>query len=439
MESSPMLNLRRPNGHSEPNGRSRVLVVGTTTDYVDLLRRGHPEECLFLTKLRLRLHAKEPRPADGEEVLYRGNRQLHAIELLRRHQYRYGIKVVGVVCFDCESMPLASFMAKRLGLPYPSSKAVKCCRNKRLMKQHWRAGGTSNPRFSIVQRSEEAVEFLQQIGGPCVLKPLSGSGSELVFRVENSAECRLRFEKIISNLKSRRTAPLYQFCKEGRGSILMEEWIDGEEFSCDFLVETDRVRVIRLTRKYLRHNGPPGTVEAYELSPNLPDACRESRLTPLLLRAASTLGIDYGICMADFIVRGGQPEFLELTPRCGGDCLPSLLKTACNFDMLGMAIRFARTTVDNAMVLVNESTVALRLFADRPGTLEGMDTAALAADRRVLSAVLTRRSGDEIRLPPLDYDSWILGHVIYRPVPGRAVSEQNDELKSLFHFEIAET
>ena len=218
----------------------------------------------------------------------------------------------------------------------------------------------------------------------------------------------------------------------------MEEWIEGDEFSCDFLVEMDRVRVIRLARKYLRHQGPSGTVEAYELSPYPPDTCRDSRLTPLLLRAASSLGIDRAICMADFIVREDQPVFLELTPRCGGDCLPSLLKTACDFDILGMAIRFARTTVDKAVVRVDQSTVALRLFADRAGTLEWMDTASLEDDRRVLSVVLTRRLGDQVKLPPLDYDSWILGHVIYKPEPGRRISEQNDELKSLFQMRIAE-
>ena len=433
-----MLDRRRANGRSEPNGKSRVLVVGTTPDYVDLLRREHPEECLFLTESRLRLQAKEPHPDDSEEVLYRGDKQLFAVELLKRHQERYGIKVAGVACFDCESMPLASLIAKRFGLPYPSSEAVDCCRNKRRMKQQWGADGTPNSRFSIVRRSQEAVEFLRQIGGPCVMKPLSGSGSELVFRVENEADCGHSFGKIIAGLTARRTAPLYRSCKEGRTSVLMEEWVEGDEFSCDFLVENGRLRVIRLSRKHLRRSGPLGTIEAYELSPDLPEACRDARLAPFLLGAVSSLGIDRAICMADFILRGDQPVFLEVTPRCGGDCLPSLLKTACDFDILGLAIRFARGTVDGAVIRVNQSTVALRLFADRAGTLEWTDTAALADDRRVLSVVLTRRLGDQVDLPPQDYDSWILGHVIYRPDPGRKVSEQNDELRSLFQMRIAE-
>ena len=433
-----MFERRRRNGGADSEGRNRVLVVGTTSDYVDLLRRTHPDECLFLTESRLRLQAKEPQPDDPEEVLYRGDKQLSAIELLKRHQERYGIKIVGVACFDCESMPLASLMAKRFGLPYPSSGAVERCRNKKLMKQRWSADGTSSPQFAIVCRPDEAVEFLRHIGGPCVMKPLSGSGSELVYRVETEPDCRSSFDTIIDGLNVRRSAPLYRSCREVRESVLMEECVQGDEFSCDFLVEQGRVRVIRLARKYLRRTGPSGIIEAYELSPDLPVACRDARLTPWLLRAVSSLGINRAICMADFIVRDDQPVFLEVTPRCGGDCLPSLLKTACDFDVLGLAIRFARQAVDKVVVRVKESTVALRLFADRAGTLEWIDTAALVTDRRVLSLVMTRRLGEQVNLPPIDYDSWILGHVIYKPEPGRTVAEQNDELSSLLKMRIAE-
>lgn len=433
-----MLDRRRRNSLSEPNGPSRVLVVGTTPDYVDLLRRDHPEECFFLTESRLRLHAKEPSPVAREEILYRGDQRLSAIDLLQRHHDRYGIQVAGVACFDCESMPLASLIAKRYGVPYPSSVAVDCCRNKRRMKQLWRAGGTPSPRFSIIRHWEEAVEFLRQTGGPCVMKPLTGSGSELVFRVENEADCRLLFGRIRAGLSARRTAPLYRTCREGRASVLMDEWVEGDEFSCDFLIDKGRARAIRVARKHLRRNGPPGVIEAYELSPSLPDACHAARLEPWLLGAASTLGIDRAMCMADFIVRGNQPVFLEVTPRCGGDCLPALLKTACDFDILGLAIRFARGNVDKAGVRVTESTVGLRLFAEREGTLVRTETAALEGDRRVLAVVLARQPGDHIRLPPLDYDSWVLGYAIYKPEPDRGVAAQNDELRSLFHTKIVE-
>lgn len=83
-----MFERPRRNGRSNTKRRSRVLVVGTTPDYVDQLLRAHPDECLFLTESRLRFDAKEPQPNDHEEVLYRRDKQLSAIELLKRHQER---------------------------------------------------------------------------------------------------------------------------------------------------------------------------------------------------------------------------------------------------------------------------------------------------------------------------------------------------------------
>jgi len=432
-----MFDCRRPRSDITSNGKGRVLVVGTTPDYVDLLRRQCPDRCLFLTESRLRRQATEPQPEEEEEVLYRWEKQLSAWEVLRRHRDRHGIRIDGIACFDCESMPLASFLARQFGLPYPSSEAVGRCRNKARMRRCWQVNGTPCPRSLVARRPDEAVRFLHEIGGACVLKPLSGSGSELVFRVDQEADCRQAFEQVTAGLRARRAAPLYRSCKEGRASVLLEEYVEGDEFSCDFLIERRRVRVIRLTGKYRRREGPFGAIEAYELSSDRPDVCRDSRLEPYLLRAASSLGIDRAICMADFVVSGNRPVFLELTPRCGGDCLPSLLKTACDFDVLGLALRFAGESVGNVKVRVAEPVVALRLFANRAGTLLQTDTTALADDPRVLSVVLTRQPGAQLQLPPLDYDSWILGHVIYRPDPLRDVSVQNDELTSLFRMRIA--
>ncbi|MBN1855047.1 MAG: ATP-grasp domain-containing protein [Pirellulales bacterium] len=419
-------------------GRSRVLIVGTTPDYVDLLRRSHPKKCLFLTESQLRLRAKEPRPGDDEEVLYRWDKQLFAAELLRRHQDRHDMKIAGIACFDCESMLLASRIARKFHLPYPSPAAVSRCRNKYQMKQAWEAGNIPIPRFSVARRSEDAIDFFHEIGQPCIMKPLSGSGSELVFRIDNEIDCLRIFDKILAQLKTMRLAPLYRSCKEGQESILIEECVDGQEYSCDCLMEEGQVHILRLTRKYPLRNGPFGTTQAYELSPDLPEICQDSRIGPVLMDAATSLGFDRALYMVDFLVRDDQPVFLELTPRCGGDCLPFLLRTACDFDIFDLALRFARGSIGNVPICRNTSAVALRLFADRAGRLEATDLSDVLGDPRVLSATVIKQPGDLISLPPDNYDSWILGHIIYRPDQRRAVAEQNEEMTSLFRMKIIE-
>jgi hypothetical protein len=52
------------------------------------------------------------------------------------------------------------------------------------------------------------------------------------------------------------------------------------------------------------------------------------------------------------------------------------------------------------------------LHAQRSGSLKNVDTSQLQHDSRVREIHLTRQPGHRIELPPIDYDSWLLGHII---------------------------
>ena len=55
-------------------------------------------------------------------------------------------------------------------------------------------------------------------------------------------------------------------------------------------------------------------------------------------------------------------------------------------------------------------------------------SAPLEADPRILEIGLAKKPGDAIVMPPGDYDSWVLGHVIVRLEPGQ---DPADELYNL--------
>ena len=57
--------------------------------------------------------------------------------------------------------------------------------------------------------------------------------------------------------------------------------------------------------------------------------------------------------------------------------------------------------------------LGLRLHAGRCGSLKKVDTRQLQHDRRVREIHLTRQPGHQINMPPDDYDSWLLGHIIF--------------------------
>ena len=176
------------------------------------------------------------------------------------------------------------------------------------------------------------------------------------------------------------------------------------------------VVIIRVTRKIKAAGKPFGTIRGYILPASLPSDFMETLLPQALLAGARALGLTRSICMADFIVRDGRMVFLEMTPRPGGDCLPYLLRRSCNLDILGLAIDFAANrpiTLPDTFCMAPH--IGMRIHAEKEGILKQVDAAHLLKDPRVLEIHFPRQPGHEVILPPADYDTWLLGHVIFAP------------------------
>ena len=335
------------------NSCKKVLVVGTTSDYIDWIRRTRPEAALFLTDPDIRKKAKEPCPGNREEILCPVTDIKAVQEALTNHLKTFGIELAGIACFDCESMETAAVLAARWGLPYPGLTAVKNCRDKYLCKQLWQSHQIPCPQTLPVTDKAEVMAFLETAPQGLVLKPFCGSGSELVFKCRTRRECSAAFDIITTGLKQRSGNPLFRATDTGAFRMLAEEWIPGPEFSCDFLLERGKAVILRKTRKIKMDNRPFGTISGYALCTHTSQGADQGRacnhyshdtLADLFSKAAGALGIHTGICMVDFIMKGNTPVLIEMAPRPGGDCLPFLLKEAGNLDMPGLTIDAAAGT-----------------------------------------------------------------------------------------------
>jgi biotin carboxylase len=408
-----------------------VLVVGTTGDYIDLLCRRCPGRAVWLTDASVRAHAAYPKPDDAAEVLCDLTRPDEALTAVEDHLARWQRELTGIACYDCESMPLAAFLARSLSLSYPSPAAVAACRSKLVSKQLWRRAGLPCPEAACVESREQARGFLRRLGRPVVLKPLTGSGSELTFLCADEQACARAFELMETRLAAHDDVRMYASYAGSEGQtdprrvFGIEEFVEGPEFSCDFLLDGDHVEIIRFARKIPADGQTFGTTLAYVVPGELPPEFDLAAFRRRLLTAAHALGLERALCMLDFIVRDGQALMIEMAPRPGGDCLPFLLQRSAGFDILGAELDVA----EGRPVTVPASEqwqrlVGLRLFATRAGVIGQIDTAAIAADPRVCECSLKQGPGDTIVLPPDDYDSRVLGHVLFAPTsPGGLEAE----------------
>ena len=388
----------------------KVLVVGTTADYIEWIRTRYPHEALFITAPHVRQAAREPVPDPSEELVWDLSNPAALVHALTAHMETYSQIPDGIACFDCESMVTAARLAQTLGLLYPEESAILNCRDKQIAKQIWQASDIPCPRVWPVHNIDDLMPILNNVTAGLVLKPARGSGSELVFHCRNRKEAETAFHTMVSGLEKRKENPLFAHPDH---LILAEEQISGPEYSADFILTKTGLTLIRVARKIIPANMPFGTAAGYEIPGKLPLQMPGEMVTHILEKAARALGLDTGICMVDFVITNNRPYLIEMTPRPGGDCLPWLLDISGNLDILKLTLDVARNRTQNLKSFRFSPHMAIRIHAKKSGVLQAIHCRGLSSDPRVKQIHLIREPGHQIVLPPDDYDSWLLGHVIF--------------------------
>ena len=408
----------------------RVLVVGTTPDYVEWIRRACPDRGVFLTDPELRSRAKEPCPSPEEEILLQVDTE-KARELgltLESHVNQWGQTITGVACFDCESMETAAMIASDLSLAYPGLAAIRNSRDKYRCKKIWEQNNIPCPKTMPVNCLEDATGFMSRMDAGIVLKPFFGSGSELVFNCITKEDCKQAFKTIEKGLAERYAKPLFKKKSSLDYLMLAEELIEGTEFSCDFIVDNNTVTIVRTTRKIKRPGRPFGTILGYAVQAGLSCDKENRRLKSVLLNSAKALGIERGLCMVDFIIRDHEPILIEMTPRPGGDCLPFLLLEAGNLDIIKLTLDFAqKKPLDVNGKNEFKPHMAVRIFAHKDGIIKKIDSSRIECLPGVKKIYFTKKAGHKVTMPPQDYDSWLLGHVIVECFPDELVDKRMDK------------
>lgn len=413
----------------------KVLVVGTTPDYIEWLRQTRPGKALFLTDYSLRRKASEPVPSLDEEILSCLDDEEQVKGDLLRHIRKRNTQLAGIVCFDCESMELTAVLAKELGLTYPELENIRLTRDKFRSKKLWQQNGVRCPQARLVSNGADVFAFMEEIDQPCVLKPLTGSGSELVFLCTSKKDCEKWSQVMCRELKTREANRLYTKARE---QFIAEEYVHGTEYSCDFIADKKGARVIRLTRKIRADGKTFGTIAGYALTEYPALEFSADKLETMLGRAAQVLGIERTICMVDFLVTEDEIVLLEMTPRAGGDCIPHLLRSSGRIDILSVALDYAaKHTLPPATINSNGRYVGVRLHAKRPGQIIKVNTQILEKDPRIKEIHLIRKEGHRVNMPPVDYDSWYLGHVIFQPFTDIPLEEQCFEIRRELVLETA--
>ena len=226
-----------------------------------------------------------------------------------------------------------NYLADKLGLVGNSLECTRLSTNKYEMRKAFLANGVSVPKFAeVAGASEEEIEKIKDFSMPIIVKPTDRSGSRSINKIENWDEAESgKLKEAIEN------AIEVSFEKKA----IIEEYIDGEEFSAESISYKGKHTLLAVTRK--RTTGAPHFIETGHIQPAGINNNMLEKVQKEVFAGLNSLQITNGASHAEFkITPDGQVKIIEIGARMGGDCIGSdLVKISTGYDFLKMVIDVA--------------------------------------------------------------------------------------------------
>lgn len=220
-----------------------------------------------------------------------------------------------------------NYVSSKLGLPCNSMGCTKKSTNKYLMRKAFKENNIPTPGFEIIDEKID-LSKLDYMKYPLIVKPTDRSGSRSITKMENS-------NQLIEAIKKAQKDSF-----ENRA--IVEEYIDGEEFSIEGISYNGKHTFLAITRK--QTTGAPNFIETGHTEPAGISNELEKKVKAMIANALDALEITNSASHSEFkITPNGEIRIIEIGARMGGDCIGSdLVQISTGLDFIKMVIDVAR-------------------------------------------------------------------------------------------------
>ena len=216
-----------------------------------------------------------------------------------------------------------NYIAEKLGLVGNSMECTLKSTNKYEMRKAFKEHNVQVPDFYEVSENEE-LDKLINIKLPVIVKPTDRSGSRAITKVTEIENLQEAVKNAISN----------SFEKKA----IIEEYIDGQEYSCECISFNGKHTFITITKKYT--TGAPNFIETAHIEPAGLGSEIQEKVKEVVFNALDALGVKNGISHSEFKINSkGEVRIIEIGARMGGDCIGSdLVRISTGYDFVQMAL-----------------------------------------------------------------------------------------------------
>lgn len=216
-----------------------------------------------------------------------------------------------------------NYLLRKMGIPCNSIETETIATNKYLMRCAMRDAGIDGPKFTLVEAGFDKNQLVG-FAYPLIIKPVDLSSSRGVMKINTPDDLDEAIEYAMGWSKTKQA--------------IIEEFIDGKEYSGESIAYNGKYKLLVVTEKST--TGEPHFVETGHKQPADLSIEMLKKVEDTLYRAFASMGIQYGAIHPEFrITETGRICFMEIGARMGGDCIGSdLVPLSSGYDFMGMVI-----------------------------------------------------------------------------------------------------
>lgn len=235
-------------------------------------------------------------------------------------------KIDGITSFSLESaLPTVIYVANKMGLVHNSLECQMLTENKFSMRNAFKKAGLPTPGYLLIYTPELLANI--DLKYPLIVKPVDSGGSKGVNKVNTPEELMHAYIEAKDNSRTYR--------------VIVEEFIDGREFSVEYISYKGHHYCLQITDK--KTSGAPHFIEmAHHQPANIgPDVAQ--RIRDMVEKALTALKIENSASHTEIKLNSkGELYIIEIGARMGGDKITSdLVRLSTGYDMVKGVIDLA--------------------------------------------------------------------------------------------------
>lgn len=219
----------------------------------------------------------------------------------------------------------AAYIAKELQLPGLNYEVANLIKNKYLVRKKLHINDADHmSQFYLIKKNMDFKSLSKKLKYPLIIKPIDGSGSKGVHKINNLAEFEFFREEAIS-------------CSL-QNKAYVEDFIEGKEYGVESVVFNNEIHVLCVMNKEMTK--PPIYSELGHSVPN--DLETDDFVVEVVKKTIKALGINFGAVNMDVLIKDNNVFVIDIGARMGGNLIGShIVPIYTGFDYMGYLLKIA--------------------------------------------------------------------------------------------------